>query len=103
VIRASMLRHTITVEPYLGATAYGPAYGPPGVVRCFLDEQTRLVRSPTGDEVTSSSTAYCPPSTTAPATSRVTLPDGRQTTVIQALPRDSGGLVTLDHLEVQLT
>ncbi|MFF1790751.1 hypothetical protein ACFVX9_30340 [Kitasatospora sp. NPDC058243] len=99
-----LLRHRITILPYLGDSAYGPKYGPPQPgVRCLLDDQTRLVRAADGREVTSTSTAYCLPGTTCPAGSRVTLPSGRQTTVIAALARDGGGLPTPDHVEVQLT
>ncbi|MFI1942058.1 hypothetical protein ACH44C_33610 [Streptomyces purpureus] len=97
-----LLRHTITIEPYLGDSAYGPAYGPAVTVRCFLDEKTRTVRDRTGQEVTSASTAYAPLDTDCPAESRVTLPTGRQTAVIAALRRDGGGLPTPDHLEIQL-
>jgi hypothetical protein len=98
-----LLVHQVTVEPYLGHSANGPKFGMPALVRCFLDQQTRMVRSSTGTEVTSTGTAYCPLTTVAPPDSRVTLPDGRQATVIDALRRDGGGLGTPDHLEVQLT
>lgn len=101
-IPGRLLRHRVTVEPLLGAGTYGPVYGPPTAVRCYLDEGTRMVRSSTGEQVTSSSTAYADPDTTAPPGSRVTLPDGRTTTVIAALRRDGGGLPTPDHCEVQL-
>lgn len=97
-----LLRHRITVEPYRGASSKGPIYGPPQTVRCFVDEQTRTVRSPGGEEVTSSSTAYAAPGTVVPALSRVTLPSGRVTTVIAVLNRDAGGLPTPDHVEIQL-
>ncbi|WP_394434512.1 hypothetical protein [Streptomyces sp. SGAir0957] len=97
-----LLRHRITVEPYLGDSSTGPLYGPPVSVRCFVDEQTRAVRTPGGEEVTSSSTAYAKPGTDVPPLSRVTLPSGRTTTVIAALPRDGGGLPTPDHVEIQL-
>ncbi|MFC8267815.1 hypothetical protein ACFUJU_13460 [Streptomyces sp. NPDC057235] len=97
-----LLRHRITVEPLLGSGAYGDEYGPETVVRCFVDEQTRNVRAADGADTVSSSTAYCPLDTTAPPGSRVTLPSGRQTTVVNALRRDGGGLPTPDHLEVQL-
>jgi hypothetical protein len=100
---AWLMVHQITVEPYTGNSAYGPLYGPAVAVRCFLDQQTRMVRNPAGDDVTSTSTAYCPLATVAPAKSRVTLPDGRQTTVIAALRRDGGTLPTPNHLELQLT
>lgn len=97
-----LLRHRITVEAYEGSGAYGPVYADAVTVRAFLDAKTRLVRSPDGDEVTSTSTAYCRLATVCPAKSRVTLPDGRATVVIAALERDGGGLPTPDHLEVQL-
>ncbi|MEU5979389.1 hypothetical protein [Streptomyces sp. NPDC047315] len=98
-----LLQHTVTVEPYKGDSAYGPQYGPAVQVRCFLDDQTRTVRRPDGQEVVSSATFYAQLDTTVcPAESRVTLPSGRQTTVIAALRRDGGGLPVPSHLEVQL-
>ncbi|MEV0445856.1 hypothetical protein AB0I84_12865 [Streptomyces spectabilis] len=102
LIPGYLLRHEVTVEAWEGEGPYGPKYGPPTAVPCLLDEQVRMVRSPAGEEVTSSSTLYALPGTRCPARSRVTLPEGRQTTVIAALNRDSGGLPTPDHLEVQL-
>ncbi|MFD8970543.1 hypothetical protein ACFV0C_37075 [Streptomyces sp. NPDC059568] len=102
-IPSRYLRHRITIEPYAGRSGTGPVYGPPVPdVRCLLDEQTRLVRTPTGDQVTSTSTAYCLPGTVAPPLSLVTLPDGQTTKVIQAKPRDGGGLGTPDHVEIQM-
>lgn len=98
-----LCQHSITVEAYLGPSAYGPRYDPPVAVACFLDEQTRMVRQGDGTQVSSSSTAYAPLDTAAPAQSRVTLPDGRQTTVIAALRRDGVGFPVPSHLEVQLT
>lgn len=94
--------HEITVEPYLGESSTGALYGPPAAVRCFLDEQTRAVRTPAGEQVTSTSTAYADLGETASPLSRVTLPDGRKTTVIQAKRRDGGRLGTPNHLEIQL-
>ena len=97
-----MLRHQITVEAYQGDSAYGPQYADPVTVACFLEEKTRLIRAKDGREVVSSSAAYCPIGTTAPAGSQVTLPDGRTTTVLAALQHDARGLPTPDHLELQL-
>jgi hypothetical protein len=96
------LRHRVLVEPYLGTGPSGPQYGPAVTVRAFLEEKTRLVRSPQGDEVISSATFYARLDAVCPAKSRVTLPAGRRTAVIAALRRDGGGLPTPDHLEVQL-
>ncbi|MET9954212.1 hypothetical protein ABZ135_22050 [Streptomyces sp. NPDC006339] len=99
---AFMLGHEVVVEPYAGASAYGPSYGTATTVRCFLDQQTRVVRDPTGQEVTSSSTFYARPGLVCPAESRVTLPDGRVTRVIARLERSGGGMPTPDHVEVHL-
>ncbi|NUS82965.1 MAG: hypothetical protein HOY75_09465 [Streptomyces sp.] len=96
------LIHEITVEPYSGESSIGTLYGPPTKVRCFLDEQTRAVRTPGGEQVTSTSTAYADLDTQAPALSRVTLPGGRTTTVIQAKRRDGKSLGTPNHLEIQI-
>jgi hypothetical protein len=98
-----LLVHQVTVTAYLGDVADGPSWGVPTTVRCFLDQGTRMVRNREGREVSSSSTAYCPLDTVAPPESQVTLPDGRQVTVIQALRRDGGTLPLPAHLEIQLT
>ncbi|MGW8988719.1 hypothetical protein ACWGRF_02090 [Streptomyces zhihengii] len=98
-----LLRHTVTVEAYEGASAYGPQYAAAEAVRCFLDEGTRTVKAADGTDVVSSGTLYAPLDTACPPESRVTLPDGRTSVVIAALRRDGGGLPTPDHLEVQLT
>jgi hypothetical protein len=97
-----LLRHMVTIEPYLGEGANGPTYGPPVTVRAFADEQTRTVRAPDGTTSTSSATVYARLGTDAPQQSRVVLPSGRQTTVMAALRRDGGGLPVPDHLELQL-
>lgn len=100
---AWMYQHAITVEAWAGEGPDGPRYAAAEPVRCFLDEQTRMVRQPAGAQVASTSTAYAPLGTVAPAQSRVTLPDGRRTTVIAALRRDGGALPVPSHLEIQLT
>ncbi|MEE1814211.1 hypothetical protein PUR59_04145 [Streptomyces sp. SP18ES09] len=97
-----LMRHRVGIEPYLGSTSKGRAYGPSTTIRCFIDEQTRMVRSPAGEQVTSSSTVYADPDITVPEGSRVTLPDGQITTVIFAKTRDGGGLPTPDHIEIAL-
>ncbi|WP_245936432.1 hypothetical protein [Streptomyces cahuitamycinicus] len=97
------LRHQVTVEPYEGNSAVGALYGAPVTVRCFLEEKNRLVRAPDGREVVSSSRFFCRLDVVdAPPESRVTLPDGRKTTVIDQARHDGGGLPLPDHLEVQL-
>jgi hypothetical protein len=98
-----MLRHRIKVEPYLGESAVGAVYGPAvDDVRAFVDEEIHEVRSSTGQQVVSSSMVICLLSVDVPPQSRVTLADGRQTSVIIAKRRDGGGLPTPDHLEIHL-
>lgn len=102
-VPVGLLVHRITVEPFLGDTAYGPSYGPPVTgIRAFVDQQTRRVTDPSGTEVVSGSTALCPLATVAPAQSRVTLADGSVTRVINAKPRSAPGLPVPQHLELQL-
>ncbi|MGW2209910.1 hypothetical protein [Streptomyces sp. NPDC001781] len=97
------LIHTVTVEDYLGQTSKGPKYGAARQVRCLVDEQTRAVRTPGGEQVTSTTTAYAGlEEQSAPPLSRVTLPSGRITTVILTKRRDGGRLGTPNHTEIQL-
>ncbi len=97
------LRHTVTVEPYAGASGLGPVYSTPVPVRCFLEEKNRLTRAADGREVVSGATFYCRlDAVNAPPESRVTLPDGRVTAVIEQIPHNGGGLPLPDHLEVRL-
>lgn len=91
----------ITVEPYLGAGPFGDAYGPPVTVRAIVDAKRRLVRSATGEQVVSETTAHCPLSVDVPTDSRVTI-RGQVTTVIGAHRRDGGRLRVPSHLEVVL-
>lgn len=102
MIPSNLLRHTIVVEAYAGDGAYGPLYAPPVEVACWLDQKTRMVRDSQGRQVTSTSTAYCNPGPVVTTQSRITLADDRQPEVIAVLNRNSGGLVRIDHLEIQL-
>jgi hypothetical protein len=99
-----LARHEVTVEAYLGSSAYGKQYGPEEVVRGLLERRVRVVRDQNGNEVTSTATFRTDLDAVNdfPPESRVTLPDGRTTTVIGAEPIDGSGLPTPDHLEVQM-
>ncbi|HZM83828.1 MAG TPA: hypothetical protein VFC19_49550 [Candidatus Limnocylindrales bacterium] len=96
-----LLRHPAIIEPYQGNSPSGPVYGLPVHIRCFAEDQRRLVRDDQGTEIISETTLYCPLSTVAPAESRVTVA-GRVSTVIVARRRDGAGLPTPDHLEVSV-
>ncbi|MCX5197225.1 hypothetical protein OOK31_25560 [Streptomyces sp. NBC_00249] len=103
VIPGWLLRHTVTIEPYLGDTAYGPKYGPPTSARAFVEEKIRTVRDKDGEEVTASTTVYLLPTQGCPPESRLTTPSGRVASVITSALHDGGGLPTPDHREVTLT
>lgn len=99
--------HTIVVEPYTGSGAYGDVYGTAVTVTpCYVDATRRRVRVTTqdaaGHEVVSSAQVYCLPDTVAPAGSRVTLPSGAITKVLDVADLDSAGLGLCDHVELVL-
>ncbi|MGI5162650.1 hypothetical protein [Microbispora sp. CA-102843] len=100
-IPAFLLVHTVSVEPLTGEGPFGPAFGDPVEVRCFVDEKRSLVRDNEGAEVVSSTTVFMPLATVCPVGSRVTVND-RTTTVLASSRRDGGGLPVPDHLEVNL-
>ncbi len=100
-IPAWLLRHTITLERYLGVNAHGEVYGDPAEVPAFVDDSRRLVRDTEGREVTSSATVYAPLNTQAAAGDRVTH-NGRTSTVLTVAYRDGAGLPTPDHCEISL-
>ncbi|WP_371517991.1 hypothetical protein [Kitasatospora sp. NBC_01300] len=96
-----LLRHRITIEPYLGESAYGPAFGPPVVdVPALVSESVRLVRAPDGRQVVSPAQVLLDLDTTVPAGSRITLPTGRTTVPITVSTIDAPGLPVPAHQEV---
>ncbi|NUS86320.1 MAG: hypothetical protein HOY75_27260 [Streptomyces sp.] len=98
------LQHEVTVEPYGGPSgSRGPKFGPAVAVPCFLEEKNRMVRAKDGTEVLSSTTFYCRlDAVDAVPESRVTLPDGRVTTVLVQARHKGGKLSLPEHLEVSL-
>ncbi|THA82725.1 hypothetical protein [Streptomyces sp. A0592] len=102
VIPGWLLRHTVSIEAYLGDSAYGPQYAAPVVARAFVEEKVRTVRNQQGEEVTASTTVYLLPTQACPPESRVTTPSGRVASVITSQLHDGGGLPTPDHREVTL-
>jgi len=103
VIPGWLLRHTVTIEPYLGDAAYGPTYGPPMVARAFVEDKIRTVRNERGEEIVASTTVYLLPTQDCPPESRLTTPSGRAASVITSALHHGGGLPTPDHREVTLT
>jgi len=99
--------HTIVVEAHGGAGAYGDAYAAAVEVEgCVVEHTRRRVQVQTQDAaggiVISSTTVFAPPDTTAPAESRVTLPSGVTTRVLQASFLDAHGQPLPEHWELLL-
>ncbi|MFJ6935691.1 hypothetical protein [Streptomyces sp. NPDC101132] len=102
IIPLWVLRHTVTIEAYLGDSSAGPRYAAPVTARAFVEEKARTVRNAQGEEVTASTTVYLLPTQECPPESRVTTPSGRTASVITSARHDGGGLPTPDHREVTL-
>ncbi|MFJ2029430.1 hypothetical protein [Streptosporangium sp. NPDC087985] len=92
----------VTVEPFIGEGPFGPTFGAEVVVRCLVEHKRRLVRDSSGSEVISETTLRMQLTETCPAGSRVTLPDGRPSTVLSSAPIDGGRLPVPSHLQVTL-
>jgi hypothetical protein len=97
-----LLQHHVVVEPYVGSGSKGDVYGPAQTVRCLIDEKTQQVMSPGGQTVTSGSSYIARPDHRPPPNSRVTLPDGRRTTVISVARADGGRLPVPSNTQVFL-
>jgi len=100
--------HTVTVEPYLGATSSGPQYGPGVAVAGFLDTTTVLAPTAGGQEATAASSMFYTPPENAPlfpVQSRVTSADlggDGKAVVVKVNALTSGPLDLPDHVEVGL-
>jgi hypothetical protein len=95
------LRHTITVEPYRGASANGPVYGSPVVVPCHLDATSATTRTTSGRSAGDSTIAYCQLDAAAVLTpeARVTVA-GRVVEVVSVRRNDYPDSPVPEHLEV---
>ncbi|MCX4818363.1 hypothetical protein OG883_00255 [Streptomyces sp. NBC_01142] len=96
----SLLRHRISVEPYLGDGAYGPAYGPTAEHPALVSHTVRMIRAADGRAVTSTAQIIAAPGLDCPPGSRVTLPDGRITTALVATGHTAPGLPVPSCAEV---
>ncbi|MFL1904761.1 hypothetical protein ACJWDR_37510 [Streptomyces tauricus] len=101
-VPAKVLQHTVRVEAYLGSSSTGDLYAAPETVRCLIDEKTQQVVSAGGQTVTSGSSYITVPAHRPPPNSRVTLPDGRVTTVITIARADGGQLPVPSNTQVFL-
>ena len=99
----AILRHTVTVETYLGDGAGGPVYAEPVEVACWVEPKRQEVT--TGGVVQTTSAvllAQLDQRTVLVTGSRVRAPDGTSTWVADATPRDAGGLPLPEHVECAL-
>lgn len=93
-----LLRHTIVVEDYLGASATGPVYGVPRTVRCYVEDAVRAVRKSEGRTAAAGSRIIYDLDPTLRPDARVTV-NGQPREVLQVRHFD-GRLGTPDHTEL---
>ena len=91
-VPAVLLRHRVTIEPYLGDGAYGPNYGPPAVVRALVADRPQMTRTPDSRTTQATATVIAGPEIECPVGSRVTLPDGRTPTARTVTRHTAPGL-----------
>lgn len=96
-----LLVHTVSVQPYEGSGAYGDIFGAPYDLPCYVEQERKLVRDSSGEEVTSSTQVYADPGAEIASGSRVTY-FGRTSRVIGVAVYDDGGLTGLSHREIDL-
>lgn len=88
----ALLRHRVTIAPYIGDSAYGPMYGPEQTVRALVAASVRQVRAADGRETISTAQMITAPGLNCPPGSRVTLPGGRVTTALSTADHSAPGL-----------
>lgn len=98
-----LLVHTVTIQEYLGDSAYGPQYSAPVTARALVEEKTQTVRTMAGEEVTSLTRVFLFPTQACPPESLLTTHAGRTASVITSALHSAPGLGTPDHREVTLT
>lgn len=88
-----LLRHRVTIEPYLGDSAYGPRYGHlAACVPALVADMRKQVTDKDGREVLATAQVITGPDVACPPGSRVTLPDGRTATAISTANHTAPGL-----------
>lgn len=96
-----LLVHTVSVEAYEGSGAYGDIFGTAYDLPCYVEQERKLIRSSTGEEVVSSTQVYCNPGEPIPLGSKVTW-NGRTSLVLGVGDYEDGGLTGLAHREIDL-
>ncbi|WP_326728844.1 hypothetical protein [Streptomyces phaeochromogenes] len=96
-----LLRHRVSVEPYLGESAYGPRFGPTiEDVPALVSEEIKQVRDRTGTQTISTAQVIAAPDLNCPAGSRLTLPDRRTTRALSVAHHTAPGLPVPQCTEV---
>ncbi|MDT0346761.1 hypothetical protein [Streptomyces litchfieldiae] len=96
-----LLRHRITVEPYLGDSAHGPRYGPAVEgIPALVAATHRQLTDTDGREVIATAQIIAAPGLHCPPGSRVTLPDGRATRALSVGDHSAPGLPVPASVEV---
>lgn len=97
-LNTGALTDTVTVTPRLGRGGAGVQYGPAVPVRVLLSTTYRLVRTPEAEQAPADVLMYARPETAWNYGDKVTLPDGREVTVLGVTDVKWGRRVS--HIEV---
>ena len=100
MIPSALTRESITVEPYLGNSAFGETYGPAVSEKARVEGKRRRIKRADGVEIVSSATAYVRPDTSATMQARITW-QSRFYDVVEMLPIT--GLHRVDGYELFLS
>ena len=98
-----MLRHNVTVETVTGTGGRGETYAAPATVRALVREKVTRTRDPEGAVVSERGTVLAVRLSEASrftTGSRVTLPNGRVTRVLETARADDADLGAWQHLEI---
>lgn len=95
----ALLVHEVTLESVSGVTSAGDSLSAPRTVKCFQEDNVRLVRNAVGEEVVSSMTFYTKTNEVIGGSDRVTY-NGKTGRVLSVLAHTDGGLGAWEHLEV---
>lgn len=93
--------HTVTIANYLGAGTYGETWATARSVACWLEESNKIVTNGQGEQEVSTTQVLCDVGDEGPIKSKVTV-NGSVRTIISIARHTSGGLTTLDHVELML-
>lgn len=93
--------HTVAIEEYEGAGAYGPTFADSYDCQGYFQQERKYVRGDEGDEIVSSCQFFTSDNIDPPGQSKVTF-DGKEYIVISSSPKTSAIGGKHSHTEVYM-